>query len=732
MKKMLLLAAVVFAIGSTLAWGSAPIAVENGSFELPGLEKYKCWDGEDPCTVDVPGWTSDDNPVDCGVEIGWVATDGTWTAFLKSGDPSVWQVTDHVIAANEILTLQVDAKNNWAATTLQISLFAYDEITDPMDPNIVIPVRMPICVQNAALAYAMQTFTLECFTIDVPEAAGHKLGIELMNVSSGNAWLNLDNVRLTTSASTGVNVIVVTNTRDNDGDGVQDDWNLVEWLLREGHTVDFRPSYWTSFNPVDPCDPTEVPKIDQLDAADLVIASRALDTGAYDDGDEPTLWNSVQTPILNLHVWLARSNRWKWMNSTAATKTPGPTLLQAVDLNHPIFDGVTLEQLNIVDPNDLIDPNDPNAPIVLPDPIYGTDILDPTVGIDQTSFMDTLDVGNGKLIAQTYESNMTWIAEWKSAVEYYDGAGQIAGDHRMVFSAGAQEIEGSIQGALNLNSEGLQMLRNAISYMLAQPLPAREFQPASGAVDIPVDGTLSWRHGKLAIMYKVYLSDNKDAVANGTALVDVVADNSFSLAPLGLILGTTYYWRIDATDGVDTWPGEVLSFTTVDFLSVDDFESYADGNIGNIWIDGWTRLTGIKTGSNIAPGVNTEVVHSGSQSMALPYDTSKNPFVMQVRREWSGADWTKAGAKSLVIYFYGDPGNAAEDVWVRINGRKIVYNGGGLQKAEWTQWNISLNGLGIRTWKIICLDFGVGDPAAPVGRPGILYMDDIRLYRVTP
>ncbi len=729
MKKWLSFTATVLLIGSTLVWGIEPIAVENASFELPGLEKYKCWDAEDEGAVDVNGWTSDDNPYDSGVETGWGATDGEWTAFLMSGDPSVWQVTDHDIAIDEILRLQVDAKNNWAATTLQMSLFAYDELVDPNDPNIVTPVRTPICVQDMTLTDETQTFTLECVVADVPEAAGYKLGIELCNTSEGDSWLGMDNVQLFSIIPTGINVVIVSNTHDNDGDGIQDDLELANWLADEGHTVDYRLDYWNTFDPIDPCDPNEVPKIDVLNAADLVIMSRSSNSGDYDDGDEPTMWNSVETPLIQLSSWLTRSSRWKWINSTSATKTDAATLLEAVDLDHALFDGIELAQLNIVDPNDLIDPNDPNAPIVLPDPIYGAEVLDASVGASLNSFINTVDMGNGTLIAKTYGADMGWIAEWESAVEYYDGAGQVAADHRMMLCFGTQEEGATPQGAWNMNANGETLLRNAVAYMLYQPLPAREPSPASGTTAVALDGTLSWRPGKLATLYEVQISTDQDAVANGTALVDVVEGTSYDLAPLGLILGTTYYWRIDATDGEQTWPGEVQSFTTTDFIVIDDFEGYTNDDIGNTW-------KGAMLGSavSVVPEVNEAVAHSGVQSLALPFDNSTNPFYANVDRIWSSPqNWTKAGATTLTFHFYGDPGNdPGEKLWARVNGIQLNYGGDGLQKAEWTTWNIKLTSLPTPQWKIAKIEIGVGDAPAPAGYQGILYVDDVRLYRVAP
>ena len=730
MKKSLALVAAVLLIGSTLALGIEPIAVENGSFELPGLGKFKCWDGEDEGTVDVNGWTSDENPYDSGVEQGWGATDGSWSAFLMSNDASVWQVTDHVIAADELLRLQVDAKDNWQATTLELTLFAYDEIVDVNDPNIVIGIRTPIAIMDGEVTDAMQTFTLECDTKDAPEAVGYKLGIELNNVSAPGGWIGMDNVRLFTIVPTGVNITWVTENIDRDGDGVQDDLQWTDWLNDEGHTVDVRPDYWTSFDPIDPNDANEVPKIDELNAADLVIISRTANSGNYDDGDEEAVWNSVAVPMLSLTSYLPRSSRWKWMPG-GEVRDGGSPLIEVVDLDHPIFDGVTIEQLNIVDPNDLIDPNDPNAPIVLPDPIYGVDMLDPSAGSGQTAFFNSIDMGNGTLIAKVYEADQGSIAEWESGLEYYDGSGYIAGDHRMALMAGTTETAAP-QGAWNLTAEGEKILRNAIAYLLAQPLPAREFQPASGTTGVALDGTLSWRAGKLATAYAVYLSTDEHAVANATALVDVVDGTSLDLAPLDLDLGRKYYWRVDATDGFDTWAGPVQSFTIIDYIVVDDFEAYASDTITKTWRDYWTH-DGVDRGAAIVADVNDGIVLSGSQSMALPFDNSTNPFYFDLYRTWSGADWTEAGARYLVINFYGDANNhPKENLWVKINGQRVNYNGGGLQKGEWTQWTINLSSLPTPQWKIQKLDICVGTPEAGPGRKGIMYLDDLRLYRVAP
>jgi hypothetical protein len=233
-------------------------------------------------------------------------------------------------------------------------------------------------------------------------------------------------------------VIYVTDTPDINGDGLMDDDSVIDWLKAEGYDVDARRGYWQTLDPN---------KIDELNAADLIIASCGLSTGNYDDGDEPTQWNSLTTPMINFNSWLLRTSRWKWMNSNTATKDSGSPTLFAVDPNHPIFAGVAL------DANDLVQ------------------VLDPNVGSQQTSFLaDILDVGNGTLLASSVGIYTTaWIAEWAPGVEYYAGAGQFAGGPRMMFMATAQETGApSKQGEFNLNEAGQQILRNMMAYLLSK------------------------------------------------------------------------------------------------------------------------------------------------------------------------------------------------------------------------------------------------------------------------
>ncbi|MEN6429138.1 MAG: hypothetical protein ABFE13_27640, partial [Phycisphaerales bacterium] len=157
------------------------------------------------------------------------------------------------------------------------------------------------------------------------------------------------------------------------------------------------------------------------------------------------------------------------------------------------------------------------------------------------------------------------------------------------------------------------------------PTRAREPQPESGAADVSIDTILSWRAGREAVSHQVYFGTDQQAVADGTAPAATLTDDSFD--PGSLLVGTTYYCRVDEVNEAavpSVWAGDVWSFTTSEFLVVDDLEGYTDdeGNrIYESWIDGMTNeLSGSQVGYDKDPFAERSIVHGGKQSLPLLYD----------------------------------------------------------------------------------------------------------------
>ncbi|MHC4147481.1 MAG: hypothetical protein ACYSUD_22280, partial [Planctomycetota bacterium] len=196
--------------------------------------------------------------------------------------------------------------------------------------------------------------------------------------------------------------------------------------------------------------------------------------------------------------------------------------------------------------------------------------------------------------------------------------------------------------------------------------------PAKGAIDASPTPILKWSPANLAASHEVYFGADADAVKNADKTspehkeTRALGDESYDAGRLELL--TTYYWRVDEindTNPGSPWIGNVWSFTTGDFLVVDDFESYNDidppdpvsnrnidppdpvsNRIFDKWIDGFgTTDNGALVGHDLPPYAEQTIVHGGSQSMPYRYDnankTSEATLTLVYPRDWTEEDVTK-------------------------------------------------------------------------------------------
>ena len=83
--------------------------------------------------------------------------------------------------------------------------------------------------------------------------------------------------------------------------------------------------------------------------------------------------------------------------------------------------------------------------------------------------------------------------------------------------------------------------------------------PADGAEFVALDVQLKWTAGFGAKLHYVVFGEDSDEVSN-TAMG--VPNGTTSYNPGPLKLAKTYYWRVDESDGFQTYKGQVWSFTT--------------------------------------------------------------------------------------------------------------------------------------------------------------------------
>jgi len=270
-------------------------------------------------------------------------------------------------------------------------------------------------------------------------------------------------------------------------------------------------------------------------------------------------------------------------------------------------------------------------------------------------------------------------------------------------------------------------------------------QPTNGAVDVPITAMLSWTAADNASSHEVYFGTDADAVGNATkaspeyAGARLLGSETYNPGKLGW--ATAYHWRVDEVYPGSTVKGLVWSFVTVAFIWVDDFESYNDidppdpnsNRIFESWVDGFgTTTNGALVGHDLPPYAERTIVHGGGQSMIYRYDNNLKTSEATLTLT-AGRDWTEEGVKKLSLWLRGASGNAAERMFISLNGNGVVYHSDPAvtQKTGWNEWVIDLTafaGVDLTNVNTITIGFGTkNSPAA--GGTGTVYFDDIRLYR---
>jgi len=283
---------------------------------------------------------------------------------------------------------------------------------------------------------------------------------------------------------------------------------------------------------------------------------------------------------------------------------------------------------------------------------------------------------------------------------------------------------------------------------LQPPFRVNSPNPPKGAVDVTQTPILSWLPGYQAASHQIYFGTDENAVLNAAAgspedkgTKDL---GSESYEPGLLEWDTTYYWRVDEVNDTNPdspWTGAVWSFTTANFLVIDDMESYNDllpddypdtaNRIYDSWWDGWKDpANGSQVGHLDPPFAEQTIVHSGLQSMPFAYNNavgkSETTFTLTDKR-----DWTVKGVDTLSIWYIGDPANDAETMYVVLNGTAGVDNpdANAAQVDDWTEWTVSLQEFNVDLTNVNSITIGFGNRANPVaGGSGSMYFDDIALH----
>ena len=360
----------------------------------------------------------------------------------------------------------------------------------------------------------------------------------------------------------------------------------------------------------------------------------------------------------------------------------------------------------------------------------------------------TINTNNLRAASQTLgtafiditEGMLTLPGDYQSGVNEYINKGWIVGYDGLgiVEVTYTTELDQTTVTAINLPPEQAQ-----------NPSP-RHLSIADRTGDGPI---LNWEPGIYAASHDVYFGTDPNAVrdANHATDTDNVAlwaefkgnQNSTSYDPGLLELGQTYYWRIDEVNEVEPnspWTGSIWEFTVADYIVVDNFESYNDIAFGEegsnlvymTWVDGFENPTvnGSTIGYVTSSSLETDNVHGGQQSVPLAYDNTTATYsevTASIDALGIDKDWTKDNLRTLSVWFYGSPINAAsEQMYVKLNDAEALYEGS-LNLAMWQERSINLTDFNTDLSNVTTMSIGFKRVGA-IGNRGSILLDDIRLH----
>ena len=344
-----------------------------------------------------------------------------------------------------------------------------------------------------------------------------------------------------------------------------------------------------------------------------------------------------------------------------------------------------------------------------------------------------------------------YVTNNTSAVQVFDSEGMHLGDIAMPEPASNCGFGGDDNQTLFISAEtSVYRIRTKVQGALPafdNLEKARAVSPSHGTtVDLAEASPLVWMAGETAVQHDVYFATDFNDVNNA----DVNDTMGIYRGRQDLVIYTlsedpelsrSCYWRIDEVKADDTiLRGDVWNFTTQEFLIVDDFEDYNDYEPYTIylaWVDGYDNPMNGSTVGYPNPDwgagehfVETVIIHGGEQAMPLLYSNTGGATYSEAEYTFAvPQDWTKAGIQTLVLYFHSSAENTGQ-LYVKVNDSKVIYDGDAsdIQQLRWNQWNIDLASFGVNLQNVTTISIGIDGN----GASGTLYLDDIRLYRLTP
>jgi hypothetical protein len=211
------------------------------------------------------------------------------------------------------------------------------------------------------------------------------------------------------------------------------DWGFTEILEEAGYNVTRIENGYRGI--------LDQNELDFANNAALIIMSRNCVSAEY-GGTEvlASQWNSIETPLICLTVWLTRNIRWQWFNSeNVFCEGDYAIRVPASSGKHRVYSGIAT-----------------------------SGAFDIYSGIGADLILET-DIGNGKVLAYNSDESGIFIAEWSAGIPFYEGTSQIPAAKRVFFAAGESDCgpsNGQNMSAYNLNETGKKIFLNLVDYLM--------------------------------------------------------------------------------------------------------------------------------------------------------------------------------------------------------------------------------------------------------------------------
>jgi hypothetical protein len=213
--------------------------------------------------------------------------------------------------------------------------------------------------------------------------------------------------------------------------------------------------------------------VDNLATFDLIISSRQVNSGDYQDEPERQLWHSIPKPMMFMSAYVLRNNRLQFYTADAVPdiSNQGAVTLTAAQPTHQIFQGITLDGSNNMQ--------------------FATYPVSTPSGLAQRGIsVNTDPIRGGTVLASSGTAGSgaggTLIGYWPTGTQL--GNYTLAAP-RMSFLSGSRESDPPAQvpiaGMKDLTPAGETLFNNAICFLVAcGPPPVPGDTDGDGVVEL--------------------------------------------------------------------------------------------------------------------------------------------------------------------------------------------------------------------------------------------------------